>query len=78
MDTETLAEARLNLETHLESLQVQQYASEDLQAAREATRLDVHHARQSVQQARQQSHQLALRTKRTNAFVSIKSKSATT
>ena len=61
MDTETLAEARLNLETHLESLQVQQYASEDLQAAREATRLDVHHARQSVQQARQQSHQLALR-----------------
>ena len=60
-DTETLAEARLNLETHLEALQAQQYANEDLQATREATRLEVQHTRQNVQQTRQRSHQLALR-----------------
>ncbi len=61
MDTETLAEARLNLETYVESLQQHRYASEDLQALREATRLDVNNARQSVQQTHQRSHQLALR-----------------
>ncbi len=66
-DTETLAEARLNLETHLEALQSQQDANEDLQAVRETTRLSVQHTRQQVQQTRQQSHQLALRVQSLHA-----------
>jgi len=39
---------------------------------------DVHHARQSVRQARQQSHQLALRVRSVQTrLLRIKSKSAT-
>jgi chromosome segregation protein len=61
LDTETLAEARLNLEVHLEALQQQQLANEDLQTARESSRLLLHNARFALQQGQQQAHQLALK-----------------
>lgn len=60
-DAETLAEARLELETHLQCLQQQLLANDTLQAEREAARIALHHLRANVQQRVQAHHQLALK-----------------